>query len=84
MMRNPISTADSYLQHKSVLLDEYCEPAHETEGGTTMWDTVDTTTTHLSHDLPCPRCGHGLHTFLACGDDCACEPVVIPGASYAA
>jgi hypothetical protein len=44
-----------------------------------MWDTVQTNDTHLSHDLPCPRCGHALHTFLACGDECPCEPVVMPG-----
>ena len=45
-----------------------------------MWDTVQTNEQHLSHDLPCPRCGHAVHTFLACGDDCACPPVVMPGA----
>ncbi len=44
-----------------------------------MWDTVQTNQQHLSHDLPCPRCGHAVHTFLACGDSCACEPVVMPG-----
>jgi hypothetical protein len=66
-------TADSYLRRRSVLLED------DTEGGTIMWDTVQTSDTHLSHDLPCPRCGHDLHTFLACGDDCACEPVVMPG-----
>jgi hypothetical protein len=44
-----------------------------------MWDTVQTNGTHLLRDLPCPRCGHEVHTFLACGDDCACEPVVMPG-----
>jgi len=44
-----------------------------------MWDTVETNATHLLRDLPCPRCGHAVHTFLACGDDCACEPVVMPG-----
>jgi hypothetical protein len=44
-----------------------------------MWDTVETTTMVLSHDLPCPRCGHGMHTFLACGDGCECGPVVMPG-----
>ena len=48
-----------------------------------MWDTVQTNDTHLSHDLPCPRCGHALHTFLACGDDCPCEPVVMPGSVLA-
>ena len=38
------------------------------EGGGTMWDTVQTNDEHLSHDMPCPRCGHALHTFLACGE----------------
>ena len=37
-----------------------------------MWDTVAETSTHLCHDLPCPRCGHGGHHFLPC-DHCACE-----------
>ena len=36
-----------------------------------MWDTVQTNEVHLSHDLPCPRCGHAVHTFLACGDAAA-------------
>ena len=31
--------------------------------------------THLSHDRPCPHCGHALHTFLACSDTCDCQPV---------
>jgi len=44
-----------------------------------MWDTVETSTLHLSHDLLCPRCGHGMHTYLECGDGCACRPVVMPG-----
>jgi hypothetical protein len=44
-----------------------------------MWDTVQTNQQHLSHDLPCAHCGHGVHTYLACGDDCACPPVVMPG-----
>ncbi len=44
-----------------------------------MWDTAQTSQLHLSHDLPCPRCGHEVHTFLACRDDCDCEPVVLPG-----
>ena len=50
-----------------------------THEGTTMWDTVQTNDAHLSHDMQCPRCGHDLHTFLACGTDCACERVVMPG-----
>jgi hypothetical protein len=37
-----------------------------------MWDTVVESSTHLSHDLPCPRCGHGGHHYLPC-DHCACE-----------
>jgi len=45
-----------------------------------MWDTVETSSDHLSHDLPCTRCGHAIHTYLACSDLCACEPAVMPGA----
>ncbi|WP_224273693.1 hypothetical protein [Nocardioides lacusdianchii] len=37
-----------------------------------MWDTVQTTTDHLSHDLPCTGCGHGRHTYLPCSDTCSC------------
>ena len=44
-----------------------------------MWDTVHTTTQHLSHDLPCTRCGHAAHTYLACSDTCACVPPAMPG-----
>ena len=32
-----------------------------------MWDTAQTNDVHLSHDMRCTRCGHDLHTFLACG-----------------
>ncbi len=39
-----------------------------------MWDTVQTSTVHLSHDMPCPQCGHAFHTYLACGDTCDCVP----------
>lgn len=47
-----------------------------------MWDTVDTTTnTRLSHDMPCSRCGHGRHTYLACSDTCACRPEFVTAAS---
>jgi hypothetical protein len=49
-----------------------------------MWDTAQTpTTAHLSRDLPCPRCGHAVHTFLACGDSCDCQPVELPGSNAA-
>ncbi len=50
-----------------------------------MWDGISDrvgvrpTLLHLSHDMPCLRCGHATHTFLACGDDCDCPPVVMPG-----
>ncbi len=46
-----------------------------------MWDTVQTNTVHLSHDMPCPQCGHALHTYLACGDSCDCVPARMPGRS---
>jgi hypothetical protein len=49
------------------------------ERGKMMWDTAQTNNVHMSHDMQCPRCGHDLHTFLACDTDCACEPVVMPG-----
>lgn len=44
-----------------------------------MWDTVEKTTMLLSHDLPCPRCGHGTHTYLSCREGCECSPVIMPG-----
>jgi hypothetical protein len=51
------------------------------KGATVMWDTVeDNSGIHLSHDMPCPSCGHAVHTYLACGDTCACVPVGLPGA----
>jgi len=49
-----------------------------------MWDTVQTNDVHLSHDIPCARCSHDVHPFLACGNGCACEPVAMPGASATA
>lgn len=39
-----------------------------------MWDTVDSARTRLTHDMPCPRCGHAPHTYLACSDECSCVP----------
>jgi hypothetical protein len=47
-----------------------------------MWDTVQTSETHLSHDMPCRRCGHAVHTFLSCADTCDCQPPVMPGESH--
>jgi hypothetical protein len=49
------------------------------QGGRIMWDTVQTSEVHLSHDLPCPSCGHAVHTFLACSDTCTCVVTVMPG-----
>ena len=49
-----------------------------------MWDTVQTSTAHLSHDRPCDRCGHPAHTYLPCSDTCACVPQAVPGAPLAA
>ena len=45
-----------------------------------MWETVQDYTDHLSHDMPCGRCDHAMHTFLACSDACDCEPSFMPGA----
>ena len=44
-----------------------------------MWDTIESTSTHLSHDMLCPGCGHGMHTFLSCSDTCDCAPMPMPG-----
>ena len=49
-----------------------------------MWDTVDTTSTYLSHDMPCPHCGHAGHIYLACSDTCDCVPASMPGVYSAA
>ncbi len=38
-----------------------------------MWDTVQESSVHLAHDLPCAGCGHAVHHFLPC-DHCACTP----------
>ena len=47
-----------------------------------MWDNAEQSTTiHLSHDMPCARCGHASHTYLACSDTCDCEPAALPGAA---
>lgn len=40
-----------------------------------MWDTVETTSTHLSHDMPCATCGHAVHIYLPCSDSCDCVPL---------
>lgn len=45
-----------------------------------MWDTAETSTVRLSHDPPCPSCGHAAHTYLPCSDTCACARTGMPGA----
>lgn len=49
-----------------------------------MWDTVDVNTLHLTHDRPCPRCGHPAHRFLACSESCTCVPPEMPGETMVA
>ena len=46
-----------------------------------MWETTSDAENSepLTHEMPCPRCGHPPHLFLACGDDCECEPDGMPG-----
>ena len=49
-----------------------------------MWDTFQDTPSrfaseHLSHDMPCQRCGHAMHRFLSCDDSCDCTPALMPG-----
>ena len=46
-----------------------------------MWDTVEKTNQHLSHDMPCQHCGHAVHTYLACSDTCDCQPAGVLVAS---
>lgn len=44
-----------------------------------MWRTDRTADQHLSHDLPCPGCGHAVHTYLPCSDTCSCQVRSLPG-----
>ncbi|MFC5730146.1 MULTISPECIES: hypothetical protein [Nocardioides] len=51
---------------------------------TVVWQTREgiaaaAARTPLSHDMSCGRCGHGLHVYLGCGDECACGPQAMPG-----
>lgn len=52
-----------------------------------MWDIADDDRghhrVHLCHDLPCPRCGHAVHTFLPCSDTCGCQLCTMPGEAAA-
>lgn len=48
-----------------------------------MFDTFADGGSHLSHDRPCPHCGHALHTYLACSDSCDCQPVGLRSPAYA-
>lgn len=42
-----------------------------------MWDTVETASEHLSHDIPCAWCGHAAHRFLPCDRECGCQPALV-------
>ena len=44
-----------------------------------MWTSTTENQQNLSRDLPCPACGHAVHTFLPCSDSCGCAPTVMPG-----
>jgi hypothetical protein len=44
-----------------------------------MWDTLEASEHPLSHDPPCPRCGHAVHTYLACSETCDCVPPAMEG-----
>ena len=44
-----------------------------------MWDTAPSGQHTISHDRPCPACGHAAHTYLPCSDRCACTPPGVPG-----
>lgn len=44
-----------------------------------MWDIDPGHESHLTHDMPCQRCGHAMHTFLACSDTCGCIGAEMPG-----
>ena len=56
-------------------------PYRVSKGEIAMWETVQDNPDHLSHDMPCHRCGHAMHTYLACSDACDCEPASMPGAA---
>ena len=47
-----------------------------------MWEIPEIHGSHLSHDMPCQRCGHAFHTFLSCGNTCDCQPDAMPGETY--
>lgn len=44
-----------------------------------MWDTAEPRTSRVTHDLPCPACGHASHTYLPCSDSCGCGRTAMPG-----
>src|SRR5690242_7876750 len=52
------------------------------EGSRSMWDTAETSDEAarlVTHDMPCQRCGHAVHTFLECSDTCSCVSAAMPG-----
>jgi hypothetical protein len=68
-----------YLRRVSPLLQELAPNVVITRKENAMWDTAQTSNHQLSHDMPCPSCGHAMHTFLACSDTCECERAAVRG-----
>jgi hypothetical protein len=71
-----------YQQRGREFLNQHGPESTDPKGAGTMWDTTDTANPaygHLSHDMQCQRCGHAVHTYLACSDRCACVPLLLPG-----
>ena len=65
----------TYLHPRSTILTN----VNGTERSRAMWDTVESSGRHLSHEMPCTECGHAPHTFLPCSETCDCTPRPMPG-----
>ena len=72
--------AQSFGQSVSVADTGRSSPVHPGAGtaeppgrSRVMWDTVESNSQHLSHDMPCTACGHAQHSYLPCSDSCECE-----------
>jgi hypothetical protein len=57
---------------REVSADELDPPQRQRREVTVVWDTVVETAAPLSHEMPCPWCGHATHSFLPCSDSCEC------------
>jgi hypothetical protein len=46
----------------------------------TMWEIPqNSSSSRLSYDAACLRCGHAVHVFHSCSDGCGCAPVLMIG-----